>query len=50
MLCRLETSGCAAGFAGDLDAGEIAILAGILWGAIAAYGGLGWGMHYAVRR
>ena len=40
----------AAGFAGDLDAGEIAILAGILWGAIAAYGGLGWGMHYAVRR
>ena len=40
----------AAGFAGDLDAGEIAVLAGVLWGAIAAYAALGWGMHYAIRR
>ena len=37
------------GHAGTLDAGETAILAGILWGAIAAYAALGWGMHYAVR-
>jgi len=40
----------AAGFAGDLDGREIAILAGILWGAIVAYAALGWGLHYAVRR
>ena len=40
----------AAGFAGDIDGREIAILAGILWGAIVAYAALGWGMHYAVRR
>ncbi len=40
----------AAGMAGDLDAGETAILAGVLWGAIAVYSTLGWGMHYAVRR
>jgi HEAT repeat protein len=40
----------AAGFAGDLDRGEIAILAGILWGAIVVYSTLGWGLHYAVRR
>lgn len=39
-----------AGFAGDADAGEIAILAGIIWAAIAAYAALGWGMHYVVRR
>ena len=39
----------AAGFAGDIDGREIAILAGILWGAIVAYAALGWGMHYAVR-
>ncbi|MDH3512338.1 MAG: hypothetical protein OER85_15915 [Gammaproteobacteria bacterium] len=40
----------AAGHAGNPDAGETAILAGILWGAIAAYTALGWGMHYVVRR
>jgi hypothetical protein len=40
----------AAGFAGDLDGGEIALLAGILWGAIVVYSTLGWGLHYAVRR
>jgi len=39
-----------AGHAGNLDAGETAILAGSLWGAIAVYTALGWGMHYAVRR
>ena len=39
-----------AGMAGDLDAGETAALAGILWGAIAAYGALGWGLHFWVRR
>jgi HEAT repeat protein len=39
-----------AGLAGQLDAGGIAILAGVLWGAIAAYAALGWGMHYPVRR
>jgi HEAT repeat protein len=40
----------AAGHAGDIDAREIAILAGVLWGAIAAYTALGWGLHYAIRR
>jgi hypothetical protein len=40
----------AAGHAGNLDAGETAILASVLWGAIAIYTALGWGMHYAVRR
>ena len=39
-----------AAHAGNPDAGETAILAGLLWGAIAVYTGLGWGMHYAVRR
>jgi hypothetical protein len=39
-----------AGMAGDVDAGETAILAAVLWGAIALYAGLGWGLHYAVRR
>lgn len=39
-----------AGLAGQLDAGGITILAGVLWGAIAAYAALGWGMHYPVRR
>jgi HEAT repeat protein len=38
-----------AAHASNLDAGETAILAGILWGAIAVYTALGWGMHYAVR-
>jgi HEAT repeat protein len=38
-----------AAHAGNPDAGETAILAGILWGAIAVYTALGWGMHYAVR-
>ncbi len=32
------------------DAGETAIMAGVLWGAISAYAALGWSMHYAVRR
>ena len=40
----------AAGHAGDIDAREIAILTGVLWGAIAVYTALGWGMHYAIRR
>ena len=40
----------AAGHAGNLDAGEIAVLAGILWAAIAVYAAVGWGMHYTVRR
>ena len=39
-----------AGMAGDVDAGETAILAGVLWGAIALFAALGWGLHYAVRR
>ena len=39
-----------AGMAGDLAASKTAILASILWGAIAVYAALGWGMHYAVRR
>ena len=39
-----------AGHAGSPDAGETAIIAGILWGAITVYAALGWGMHYAVRR
>ena len=39
-----------AGMSGNLDAGETAILVAILWGAIALYAGLGWGLHYAVRR
>lgn len=38
-----------AAHASNLDAGETAILAGILWGAIAVYTALGWVMHYAVR-
>ena len=32
------------------DAGETAIMAGVLWGAVAVYAALGWGMHFAVRR
>ena len=40
----------AAGHAGDVDAGEMAVLVGALWGASAVYAGIGWGMHYAVRR
>jgi len=39
-----------AALAGGTDAGETAILAGILWGAIVLYGALGWGMHFAVRK
>ena len=38
-----------AAHAGNSDAGETAIVAGILWGAIAVYAALGWGMHYVVR-
>lgn len=39
-----------AGLAGEVSPGETAILAGVLWGAIAAYAALGWGMHNPVRR
>jgi len=39
-----------AAHAGNADAGETAILAGVLWAAIAVYTALGWGMHFAVRR
>ena len=39
-----------AGHAGNPDAGETAILTGILWGAIVVYTALGWGLHYAARR
>ena len=40
----------ATGRAGNLDAGEVAVLAGIPWAAIAVYAVVGWGKHYAVRR
>ena len=40
----------AAGHAGNVDTGEMAVLVGALWGASAVYAGVGWGMHYAVRR
>ena len=39
-----------AAHAGDADGGELAILTAILWSAIALYTGLGWGLHFAVRR
>jgi len=39
-----------AGMAGNRGAGETAVLAAVLWGAIGVYAALGWGMHYAVRR
>ncbi|NND37935.1 MAG: hypothetical protein HKN81_12460 [Gammaproteobacteria bacterium] len=39
-----------AALAGNRGADEIAIVAGVLWAAIAAYGALGWGLHYWVRR
>jgi HEAT repeat protein len=39
-----------AGMAGDVDAGETAILIAVLWGAIVLYAALGWGLHYAVHR
>jgi len=35
---------------GRLDLLEAFQLAGILWAAVALYAGLGWGLHYAVRR
>jgi hypothetical protein len=35
---------------GRLDLVKALQLAGILWGAVALYAGLGWGLHYAVRR
>lgn len=35
---------------GRLDLVEVFQLAGILWAAVALYAGLGWGLHYAVRR
>jgi hypothetical protein len=39
-----------AAMAGNSDSGEVAIVAAVLWAAIAAYGALGWGLHYWVRR
>jgi len=39
-----------AALAGNSDSGEVAIVAAVLWAAIAAYGALGWGLHYWVRR
>jgi len=39
-----------AGHAHTLDGWQLFQLAGILWIAIALYAGLGWGLHYAVRR
>ncbi len=39
-----------AALAGDVQGAELAMLSGVLWGAIAAYTALGWGMHYLVRR
>jgi len=33
-----------------LDLVKAFVLAGILWGAVALYAGLGWALHYAVRR
>jgi hypothetical protein len=32
------------------ELGEFLLLAAILWGVTAVYGGLGWAMHYAIRR
>ena len=40
----------AAAHAGHLDTGELLQLAGILWLVVGMYGGVGWGMHYLVRR
>lgn len=40
----------AAGHASRLSGWETFALAAILWGAIALYAGLGWGLHYLVRR
>lgn len=39
-----------AGNASLTDRDEILLAAAILWGVIAIYAGLGWGMHYAIRR
>jgi hypothetical protein len=39
-----------AGHAGNTNTRELLALGGILWGAIAVYASLGWGLHYAVRR
>ena len=39
-----------AGHTGDLDAGEVAVVASILWGAVAVYAAVGWILHYLVRR
>jgi hypothetical protein len=39
-----------AAHAGSAKGSELFALAGILWLAIALYAGLGWGLHYAVRR
>ena len=40
----------AAGNAGLTDRGDLLLAAAILWGVIVMYAGLGWGMHYAIRR
>jgi hypothetical protein len=34
----------------NLDFVKALKVAGFLWGAVALYAGLGWGLHYAVRR
>ncbi len=39
-----------AGHAGHLNTRDMLLLAGMLWLAVAAYAGLGWGMRYLVRR
>ena len=40
----------AAHMGSNLDIVKALKIAGILWGAVALYAGLGWGLHYAVRR
>ena len=40
----------AAHMGSNLDFVKALKVAGVLWGAVALYAGLGWGLHYAVRR
>ena len=40
----------AAHMGGNLEIVKALKIAGVLWGAVALYAGLGWGLHYAVRR
>ena len=39
-----------AGHVGDVDSKEMLTVAGVLWGAIAIYGLLGWCLHLVIRR